>query len=201
MAAVVTTPKQTAASGATPSSAAAWQQLTPEEVAGIGYFRKENCQACHPTAAAAGGIGPNLAGVGLRHTSSWMIDHFKHPQQLVPGSSMPPILLPDDQLHALTAFIEKLNAGNEAALFSTPGEITAGALLYQANHCNACHQVNGTGMKVGPALNSLAQRHPRDWVEQHFADPKKMVPGSVMPPYHFSPTDLDRIAGYLMQLD
>ena len=32
----------------------------------------------------------------------------------------------------------------------------------------------------------------RVWVEQHFREPRKLPPGSPMPPYKFSSRDLDR---------
>ena len=75
-----------------------------------------------------------------------------------------------------------------------------GALVYQANHCNSCHVVNGAGMQVGPPLNGLASRRDRTWVAKHFLNPASMSPGSIMPAYKFSARDLDRITNYLMQL-
>src|SRR5579872_6269886 len=200
-AAIVTTPKQSESVPAAQGAPAAWQQLSPGELVGLAYFRKENCKACHPTAPGSKKtIGPDLADAAQRHTGPWLIEHFKHPQQMVPGSAMPPVALPDDQLSALSMFILKINLNNEKALFSTPDDIVAGALVYQENHCESCHKVNGVGMQVGPALNGLAGRHTRDWVEQHFADPQKLVPGSSMPAYKFSPADLDHITSYIMQL-
>ena len=200
-AAIVTTPKQSESVPAAQGAPAAWHQLSPGELVGLAYFRRENCKACHPTAPGSKKtIGPNLADAAQRHTGPWLIEHFKHPQQMVPGSAMPPVALPDDQLSALSMFILKIDLNNEKALFSTPDDIVAGALVYQENHCESCHKVNGVGMQVGPALNGLARRHTRDWVEQHFANPQKLVPGSSMPAYKFSPADLDHITSYIMQL-
>jgi len=198
IAAIVTTPK-----GAGESDVAGelqeWQQLSPEELAGIGYFRKENCVACHPVGSGKG-VGPDLANRAIRKTAAWMIEHFKRPQQMVPGSSMPPIQLSDAQLNALAAFLLKLTPRNAEALQSAPSWAVEGALIYQAQRCGACHQVNGTGMKLGPPLNGLARRREREWVEQHFLEPQKLSPGTVMPAYRFSPRDLDRVTTFLMSL-
>jgi ubiquinol-cytochrome c reductase cytochrome b subunit len=60
--------------------------------------------------------------------------------------------------------------------------------------------VNGVGMKVGPPLNGVSKRRTRDWVKRHFADPQKLSPGSIMPPYKLSPKDLDNLTSYLMAL-
>ena len=199
VAAVVTTPKAVESSKA--EGPEEWQQLSPEELAGIGYFRKENCSSCHAVGEGPQKVGPDLASTEIHRSASWMIAHFKRPQELVPGSSMPAIRLSDSQLNALAAFLLKLNAKNAAALQSAPDYAVEGALVYQQFKCGVCHVVNGVGMKVGPPLNGLAQRRTREWVEQHFADPQKLSPGTVMPPYRFPPRDLERITSYLMKLD
>jgi ubiquinol-cytochrome c reductase cytochrome b subunit len=81
-----------------------------------------------------------------------------------------------------------------------PSFATAGAAIYQANHCAACHAVNGAGGKIGPALNGLARRQTRSWVEQHFIDPQKLSPGTPMPAYKLSPTDMSNLTSYLFSL-
>jgi len=37
-------------------------------------------------------------------------------------------------------------------------------------------------------------------VEQHFADPQKLAPGSTMPPHKFAPDDLNNLTSYLFSL-
>ena len=69
-----------------------------------------------------------------------------------------------------------------------------------ANHCGACHLVNGVGMRVGPPLNGLSKRQSRSWVEDHFANPQKLVPGSIMPAYKLSGKDLENLTTYLFAL-
>ena len=113
---------------------------------------------------------------------------------------MPPINLSDAQLNSLAAFLLKLNPKNATALETAPEFATAGALTYQANRCAACHQVNGVGMKVGPVLNGLSKRQTRSWVEEHFANPQKLSPGSIMPAYKLSPGDLDNLTSWLFAL-
>ena len=75
-----------------------------------------------------------------------------------------------------------------------------GAVVYQAQGCGDCHKVNGAGMDVGPSLNGLAKRRTRSWVEEHFTDPPKLSPGSIMPPYKFSTRNLDNLLAYLFSL-
>jgi len=113
---------------------------------------------------------------------------------------MPPIQLNDSQLNTLAAFLLKLNPDNASMLSATPDFAIQGALLYQANGCSDCHVVNGSGSEVGPTLNGLAKRRTRSWVEEHFGDPPKLSPGSVMPPYKLSEKDMDNLVTYLFSL-
>ena len=119
---------------------------------------------------------------------------------MVPGSAMPPIQLSTQQLNALAAFLLKLTPSNAEALLATPQFAASGAMVYQSKMCGACHTVNGVGMKIGPPLNGLSRRQTRSWVEEHFADPQKLSPGSIMPPYRLSPKDMEALTSYLFAL-
>jgi ubiquinol-cytochrome c reductase cytochrome b subunit len=198
--AVATTPAavRTASGGGT--TASDWRHLSPEELAGIRYFRQESCSVCHNLAVGPSKVGPDLATVGQRKSATWMIAHFRNPPQLMPGSNMPPIQLGDAQLNALAAFLLKLTPQNAKALESAPAAAAAGASLFQADGCGACHMVNGLGGRIGPPLNGLGRRHDKEWVAKHFANPRALSPGSTMPAYNFSGRDLERMIAYLFSL-
>jgi ubiquinol-cytochrome c reductase cytochrome b subunit len=177
-----------------------WQKLSPPELEGLGYFKKQNCIACHPGAGKTG-IGPDLTAMPADHrNAAWLIPHFKNPSSVVPGSSMPPVALPDAALNSLSAFVLKLTPQNEAALMAAPDFVVQGAMVYQANKCNACHQVASVGQKLGPALDGVGLRHDRAWLEKHFADPQGTSPGTIMPAYKLNAADLDALCKYLLQL-
>jgi ubiquinol-cytochrome c reductase cytochrome b subunit len=179
-----------------------WQELTPEELAGVGFFRKENCSSCHNLGGGQGNkAGPDLASSPTKRDAAWLIAHFKQPSTIAPGSSMPPIQLSDRQLNALASFLLKINPKNAEKLQGAPAIAADGAVIYQQFNCGACHQVNGMGMKLGPPLNGLARRRSPDWVMGHFLDPKKFSPGSTMPPYKLAAKDNERLTTYLMALD
>ncbi|HME05842.1 MAG TPA: cytochrome b N-terminal domain-containing protein [Bryobacteraceae bacterium] len=199
-AAILTTPKEPGQLAVDYSEPTDWIQMSPEELAGVGYFRAENCVSCHPLQQGGARVGPDLTRTATHRTAAWMIQHFKSPAGMRPGSSMPPIQLADSQLNALAAFLLKLNPDNATALVNAPDIAVQGAMVYQAHGCSDCHQVNGSGMAVGPPLNGLEKRRTRDWVEQHFADPKKLSPGSIMPAYKLSQKDLDNLVAYLFAL-
>ena len=196
VAAVATTPKSDNTVAIDYGAPTDWLSLSPEELAGIGYFRKENCASCHGKSR----IGPDLASVPIRKSAAWMIAHFKHPATMVPGTSMPAILLNDAQLNALAAFLLKLNPRNAEALANAPDFAVNGALVYQSNNCGSCHQVSGVGTTIGPPLNGLAHRHTKTWVIQHFSNPPILSPGSIMPPYRFSERQMADLVTYLFTL-
>jgi ubiquinol-cytochrome c reductase cytochrome b subunit len=199
-AAVITTPKEASEVAVDYSAPTDWMELSPEEMAGVGYFRQENCISCHAVGGNGATIGPDLTKTTIHRNAAWMIQHFKSPAGVRPGTSMPPIQLSDPQLNSLAAFLLKLNPDNATALDAAPSFAVEGALVYQTNHCGDCHKVNSAGMAVGPVLNGLDKRRSRSWVEDHFADPPKLSPGSIMPPYKFSQKDLDSITAYLFSL-
>ena len=204
VAAIVTTPKPDNTVAIDYGAPTDWIGLSPQELAGIGYFRQENCASCHSLGGgktgARPGPGPDLANVPIKKTAAWMIDHFKHPAAMVPGSSMPAIQLSDAQLNALAAFLLKLTPANAEALANAPNFAVQAGLLYQTRNCGSCHQVNGMGMTVGPPLNGLARRRTKTWVAQHFANPAALSPGSFMPPYRFSQREMDNLVAYLFAL-
>lgn len=199
-AAVLSTPRPAPEVAVDYSAPTDWMRLSPEELAGVAYFRQERCASCHASGASGASIGPDLTRTPIRRDAAWMLRHFRHPSQVRPGTSMPAIQLSDAQLNSLAAFLLKLNASNVTAIDNAPEFATAGALVFQANNCGDCHMVNEAGMKVGPPLNGLAKRQTRSWVEQHFADPAKLSPDSIMPPYRFSQKDLENLTSYLFAL-
>ena len=199
-AAVMSTPKEKNVLEIDYSAPTDWLQLSPQEMAGIGYFRHENCISCHVIGGRGTPVGPDLTKTAIHKDAAWMIAHFKRPSAMRPGSSMPPIQLNDSQLNALASFLLKLNEQNATALDNAPEFAVEGALVYQQNRCGACHLVNGVGMKIGPPLNGLAKRQSRSWVEDHFAAPDKLSPGSIMPAYKLTPKDLENLTSYLFAL-
>jgi len=178
----------------------AWQSLTPIELAGAGFYKRENCAQCHSGAAGPNRLGPDLLTRAKGKTAAQLIEHFRNPSAKVPGSQMPPVHLTGGEMNGLAAFVLKLTPANAALLDSVPAYAMEGAMVYQKNQCGACHMVNGVGQKMGPALNGLSERRNRDWIQEHFVNPQKLSPGTNMPPYKFAPKDLDRITTWLLAI-
>jgi ubiquinol-cytochrome c reductase cytochrome b subunit len=200
LAAIRSTPPQTAASSIDFSDPTQWMQLKPAELSGIHYYREENCAACHNVTGTEAKAGPNLLNTAGRHDQPWMLQHFKSPQSTSPGSAMQPVNLTGPQLNDLAATMLALTPDNGDVITTTPAFVADGAAVYQKNFCFACHMVNGVGGKTGPALNGLSGRRTEAWTAEHFVNPQKMSPGTSMPPYKFSTADMQNIVSYLFTL-
>jgi ubiquinol-cytochrome c reductase cytochrome b subunit len=182
-----------------------WRELSPGEVAGIGYFHREKCESCHALGLRAEprsgpGAGPNLGAAATRRDAAWLISHFTGPAAVVPGSSMPPLTLSRSQLNSLASFLLRLTPENAEKLTETPVFAREGAILYQRHRCEMCHQVNGAGQPLGLSLNRLARRRDAAWVRGHFLDPQKYSPGTTMPAYKLTETENGQLSRYLLAL-
>ncbi len=199
-AAIIGTPPPTAAEQIDFSGPTQWMQLAPAEMAGVQYFRQENCDSCHNVAGDTPKTGPNLLNTNKRHDSTWLMAHFMNPAAVTPNSVMKPVNLSDTALKELSALMMKLSPENGDVVDSAPDFAVQGALIFQKNSCGTCHSVNGVGGKIGPPLNGLAGRRNEAWVIQHFQNPQMMVPKTPMPPYKFSGTEMQNIVSYLFTL-
>jgi ubiquinol-cytochrome c reductase cytochrome b subunit len=191
--AVATTPPSSESEDAGLQKVEAWREIPADQLAAVGYFRKDNCAGCH--VAGKAGPGPDLTINPSTKPADWLIEHFKKPTASSPDSQLSGL-----QLKTLATFVAKREDTGLDALANAPQAAVDGAMLYQKNQCAACHELNGVGQKNGPPLNGLSDRRARDWVQGHFSDPPKFSPGSTMPAYKFDPQDLDRITDYLMQI-
>jgi ubiquinol-cytochrome c reductase cytochrome b subunit len=188
--AIASTPKTGSARSTAEVAAQTWTQFPPEEIAAIGYFRKEQCASCHNLGAGEPKPGPSLSDATVRRSPEWLAQHFNSRGQ---GLSI-------TELNAFSRLAGKLTAGSAAILENTPAQLAQGAQIYVTNGCGGCHKVNGAGGDVGPPLNGVWSRHSKDWLEKHFRSPSALSPGSIMPPYQFSGTEQAAILFYLSSL-
>jgi ubiquinol-cytochrome c reductase cytochrome b subunit len=191
--AVATTPPSTESADAGLDQADTWRQIPPENLAAIGFFRKDNCASCHVLGKS--GAGPDLSVAATQKPADFLTAHFRQPSPTSPATQLNGM-----QIKTLATFVAKRGDDDVEAWTSAPQSAVDGAMVYQNSQCGICHMLNGSGGKIGPPLNGLADRRARDWVQQHFSDPAKFSPGSTMPPYHFNPHDLDSITSYLLQI-
>ncbi|MFL6415878.1 MAG: cytochrome b N-terminal domain-containing protein [Bryobacteraceae bacterium] len=174
--------------------------LSAQEMAGLGYFRRERCRTCHNLTEGPPKPGPTLTLTKTKRSAEWMIEHFRNPSQTIPGSNMPPIHLGMPELNALSAFLLRLTPETATLVDTVPPETIKGAQIYVTSNCSSCHKIAGIGGEIGPSLNGVAARRSKDWIEKHFESPQTLSPGTVMPPFHFVPAERDALVGYLLAL-
>ena len=193
LAAIRSTPPQTEASEIDYAGPVQWMSITAPEQAGILYYREAQCNSCHPGQGDPAKAGPNLIeGARNRNDSAWLTAHLKEKSAAAN--------LTDPQIRDLAALTLKLNRDNGYLQDTSPTFAPEGAALYEKNACSACHQLNGVGGKIGPALNGLSKRRTEAWVIEHFQNPQKMSPGTPMRPYSFTKDELQSEVSYLMTL-
>src|SRR5947199_9748426 len=82
LAAVKSTPKIDEAVQIDYSAPTDWMHLSPQEMAGVAYFRQENCVTCHAIGDRGGKVGPDLTRNSIHKDAAWMIQHFKRPSAM-----------------------------------------------------------------------------------------------------------------------
>ncbi len=199
--AIITTPPAQEPAGGAESAGASWTQLPPVDLVGLSHYTEQRCDACHNL--APGGepkSGPTLANVGAHRSADWMIEHFRNPAAVVPGTPMPPANLTDAAASALSAFLLDLTPQNAEAVAAAPPWAVQAAVLYEQNSCGACHVVNGAGQTVGPPLNGVSAQRDAEWLAGHFRDPQQFSPGSMMPAYQFNEAEMKAMVDYMLAL-
>ena len=67
---------------------------------------REDCRQCHQIYGEGGRRGPALQHLLGKRDTAWLVEHFKDPKKLVPGSKMPKFAyLSDDELNAMSAYL------------------------------------------------------------------------------------------------
>jgi ubiquinol-cytochrome c reductase cytochrome b subunit len=196
--AIASTPKAVSTRSISEVTAQTWTQFPVEEIAAVGYFRKERCAVCHNLGAGEPKPGPNLNGARVHHSTEWIAQHLSSRGQPQEKNSSPNLSVME--MNALSLLASKLTPEKAVILESTPSQLTEGAETYLASGCGGCHKVNGVGGNAGPPLNGIASRRSKDWVKKHFLSPSALSPGSIMPPYQFSSSEQAAIITYLFSL-
>jgi ubiquinol-cytochrome c reductase cytochrome b subunit len=176
-----------------------WARNSPEVISGSGFFRSLHCDSCHDLIVGNPKPGPTLGLSGIQHTRDWVLAHLnEHSKGHPDGIDAPSLSV--GQRNTLLIFVASIKPESLQTLSEMSPHFINGAQVFVNNACASCHKVNGVGGDIGPSLNGLANRRNVGWVAAHFAAPRKLSPGSVMPPYHFADKDQQDLIAYLFSL-
>ena len=90
------------------------QPVDMEKLSAIGkeVYDLKGCSGCHKIAGIGGDLGPDLSNEGniVSHDMEWHKRHFREPQSIVSGSTMPAFDLPGPESDALSAYMISLKS-------------------------------------------------------------------------------------------
>jgi mono/diheme cytochrome c family protein len=191
--------------------------------AGVGQrlFEQKGCIGCHSIAGKGGGIGPALDDVGLRRSADWMIQHFRDPKAVSPGTVMPQFGFTEDEARALTDFLVHLREKQVAmSLPSAMTPVERGHEVYRKYGCAGCHGPDGKGgvpnpnsktAELVPDLIHVAEGYTKDELKDRILkgqheitalDPKRPPPPLYMPGWAgtIKDAEVDDLVEYLFSL-
>ncbi len=196
-------------------------KVIPSSGEGQRLFQQKGCIACHSIAGQGGKIGPALDDVGLRRAPEWMIQHFRNPQTVTPGTVMPQFGFTEAEARALTDFLLHLRDQKVAlAIPSLMGPVERGHEVYRKYGCAGCHGPDGKGgipnpnaktAQLVPDLIKVAEGYTKDELKARILkgqreipaiDPKRPPPPLYMPAWAgtIKDAEVDDLVAYLINL-
>jgi ubiquinol-cytochrome c reductase cytochrome b subunit len=169
-------------------------EISPAVIAGYGLFRSSGCESCHALGAGTPRSGPLLGVASVEHAPDWLNRHFEEFAVDAQHERA------DAELNNLLAFTRAINVKTAADLRNMSTNLVSGAAIYVSRSCYSCHKVNEEGGNAGPAMNGLASRRDEEWIREHFINPSKLSPGTIMPPFRFSKQEERDLIQYLLSL-
>ncbi len=172
-------------------------------------------------AGKGGTIGPALDNVGLRRTPEWMMQHFREPQAVTPGTVMPQFGFTEEEARALTDFLVQLREQNvDLSLSSVINPLDRGHETYRKYGCAGCHGADGKGgvpnpnaktAQLVPDLIHVADGYTKDELKERILkgqreipalDPNRAPPPLYMPPWGgiIKDAEVDDLVAYLLSL-
>jgi sulfur oxidation c-type cytochrome SoxX len=187
-------------------------------------FEVKGCIGCHSVGGKGGTVGPALDHVAERRSPEWIMQHFRNPQSVSPGSVMPQFDLTEQQVRALTEFLLSLTDPNVVGFIKLPSLMTPierGKLVFKKFGCAGCHGAEGKGgirnpnAKTGqqvPSLKYVAESYSKDELrkrilngqhEIYALDPKKPPPPLFMPAWRgkIAEGELEDLIAFLISLE
>jgi ubiquinol-cytochrome c reductase cytochrome b subunit len=175
----------------------------PRLLGGLAAYERRGCASCHGAEGRPGAGAPASAVVLAARPYALLGDALA---AHVKEKSVKPAVVeedgesPDLDLPSLLVYVEALGKDG-VKLSALPEPIRQGGAAIDREDCRRCHQLYGEGGRRGPVLAHLLGKRDKDWLVAHFKEPKKLVPGSKMPPFKFLPdAELSAMSDYLLAL-
>jgi mono/diheme cytochrome c family protein len=153
-------------------------KVIPSADEGRRLFQLKGCIGCHSVGGQGGKVGPPLDDVGLRRKPEWMMQHFRDPQSVSPGSVMPRFGFTEAEARALTDFL--LHLRDQKVALSIPSLMAPsdrGREVFRKYGCAGCHGPEGKGGVPNPNAKTAQQIPALTFVADSYtkAELKKLV--------------------------
>ncbi|HEV2275007.1 MAG TPA: c-type cytochrome [Acidobacteriaceae bacterium] len=125
----------------------------PEVVAAGRAIYNRTCTACHGPDGAEGERAPALVGDRrfFRLSEGAIFETIKNG---IPGTAMPALGLPDDDIWRIVVFIRAMRGS--ASDTDVSGNVQNGAAIFAGKGgCLKCHMLHGQGGTIGPDLSNI----------------------------------------------
>ncbi len=196
-------------------------KVIPSFGEGRRLFATKGCIGCHSLNGQGGKVGPALDDVGLRRSPEWIMQHFRDPQLVTPGSVMPKFGFTEGEIRALTDFL--LHLREQKVILDLPSQLSPverGRAVFAKYGCAGCHGADGKGgvpnpnaktAEQVPALTYVADGYTRDELQKLIMngqreivamDPKRPPPPLYMPAWRGTIKDSEYgdLVAYLFSL-
>ncbi|MHC4183223.1 MAG: c-type cytochrome [Planctomycetota bacterium] len=163
--------------------------------------------------------GPTLKNVIHKANKEWLKKWISNPQEMVPNARMPRLMLNDDEIEAVLAYLESIAdkelpkqkwdsylSKHEDDMSDEEYEkmdelVSGGKAVWGRARCNLCHPVKGEGgaVGVGPDLGTISEKINRDWLYLWVKEPKSYFHNTQMARYRFNDKELRLLVEYIMR--
>ena len=186
---------------------------TPQLNQGRNLLSREGCVHCHTVKLADGSVmkatddPPSLSHIADKTTREWIYAWLKDPQAYASTATMPNFKLSDDDARDMSAFLiansTSLPEDTVTLSAKAASDPAAGASLYGESFCASCHAVqnaagNLVGGDVGPELTRVGNKVRPEWLQGWLRNPRNYDPGTGMPHYRLSSTEVATLSGFLL---
>lgn len=185
-------------------------EITAQVDAGKKVWHKYDCIGCHTILGNGSYFAPDMTKATERKPKGYLKKFLLDPRAIKADSAMPKLGLSAQEADDLIAFLDWIDKVDTngwppkpiLAVATAAKSASAGQMLFRANDCGACHQIQGLGGTAGPDLTHVGSERPDvEWHIKHLKAPDTVVPGSAMPDFaQLSDEELKALAEYLVSL-
>jgi mono/diheme cytochrome c family protein len=185
-------------------------------------FREARCISCHAVEGRGGHLAADLAKVASKAQDIWILNYIKNPKKFQPEVEMPQYGFSDEEVAAITAYIEfefvDWDAPEEEVTRheAAPNFYERGMAIFNQYNCGGCHQLSEEKVvqNRGPDLSATGSKKiyqidfgktkiPHtlyDYIDAKLKTPREFGENVRMPRYDLADEDREAIIAYLLSL-